>query len=334
MAILIFWWMLLVWAALIIGYFVLRYWLSARRKRILTASEVPVAHTVRLTDLPEYVAAFKRYRLLTRLTAALLTVGMLSAILLTARPAVISIIKPVQKNRDIMLCLDASGSVLKADTMLINRFNTLVSSFNGQRFGLTLFNSSAVTIIPLNDNYQLITEQLRVAGEAFQAQKGDTFTKLANGTLAGFSSGTSLTSDGLASCIQHMGDNSQARSQSIVLATDNEVNGTPIVGMTQAIEMARERDIRVFVIDPGVSETDKAGDHGQLKIVADQTDGSYYLLNDPQAVNSLVDAITEQEPASFVGLPQPANNDSPKIFLYAAVLLTVASLALLWRLEL
>ena len=254
MALLIFWWMLLIWAAVIGGYFLVRYWITSHRKRMRDASEVPVAHTVRLTDLPEYVEAFKRYKTLTRLTAILLTLSLLAAMVLTARPALISVIKPEQKNRDIMLCLDASGSVLKTDTMLINRFRALVGNFNGQRFGLTLFNSSAVSIIPLNDNYRLISEQLAKAGEAFQSQKGATFTALTNGTLAGFSSGTSLASDGLASCIQYLGDNSQRRSQSIVLATDNEVNGTPVVGMTQAIALAKERKIRVFVIDPGVSD--------------------------------------------------------------------------------
>src|SRR5207342_659579 len=106
---------------------------------------------------------------------------------------------PVQKNRDIMLCLDASRSVLRVDAELIKRFSALVNNFNGQRFGLTLFNSSTVSIIPLNDNNQLISKQLKVAGDAFQSQKGDVFTKLTDGTLAGVEAGTSLASDGLTS---------------------------------------------------------------------------------------------------------------------------------------
>lgn len=334
MALLVFWWMLLVWLVAIIAYFVVRYWLFGRRKPTPSATDMPVAHTKRLTDMPEYVTAFRQYRILATWTAGLLTLALLSGIFLTARPAIISVIKPVQKNRDIMLCLDASGSVLKTDTMLINRFSSLVNNYNGQRFGLTLFNSSAVTIIPLNDNYRLITQQLKSAGEAFQLQKGDNFTKLTNGTLAGFDSGTSLASDGLASCVQHLGTNTQQRSQSIILATDNEVNGTPIVGMTQAIELAKQRNIRVFVIDPGISEPKMAGDHAQLKIVAEQTGGRYFLLNDADTVNSLVDAIAEQEPSNFIGLPQPAINDNPKPFIYAMVLFTITSLALIWRLEL
>lgn len=334
MALLIFWWMLVLWVVAGLAYLGIRYWLANRRKHTHAATDTPVAHSARLTHLPEYVAAFRQYKILTRWAAGTLTVAMLAGIIVTARPAIISIISPVQKNRDIMLCLDASGSVLKVDTMLINRFGALVTNFQEQRFGLTLFNSSAVTVIPLNDNYQLTSSQLKTAGEAFQAQKGDIFTRLTNGTLAGFDSGTSLASDGLASCIQHMGENPQQRSRSIVLATDNEVNGTPIVGMTQAIQMAQAEGIRVFVIDPGVGDSAKADDHAQLRLVAQQTDGEYFMLNDTGTVDALIDAITKQEPKKFIGLPQPAINDNPAPFLFVAVLFAIASLALLWRLEL
>jgi len=334
MAFLIFWWMLLIWAVAITSYLVVRYWLARRRKRVSAATDLPVAHTLHLLRLPEYITAFKQYRLLVGLTAGVLGVGLLASILLTARPAVISNVNPVQKNRDIMLCLDASGSVLKTDTALINRFSALVNSFNGQRFGLTLFNSSAVSVIPLNDNYQLISQQLKKAGQAFQSQKGDTFNRLTSGTLAGFNTGTSLASDGLTSCMQHLGANAQNRSQSIVLATDNEVNGTPIIGMPQAIALAKDNNIHVFVIDPGVSDSSLAGDHAQLKITAEQTGGNYYRLSESDTVKSLVDAIAKQTPEKFVGVTQPAINDTPKLFLYMAVICTLASLALLWRLEL
>lgn len=334
MALLTFWWMLLVWGGAIIIFFVVRYWLTKQSKRKHTALEIPVAHSARLTELPEYRVAFKRYRLMARWTAVILGLSLLSTIILTARPALISAVNPIQENRDIMLCLDASGSVLKTDTALIKRFSALVNTYNGQRFGLTLFNSSAATVIPLNDNYQLITDQLKLTAEAFQSQKGDTFDNLTNGTLAGFSAGTSLASDGLASCVQHMDTNGQLRSQSIVLATDNEVNGTAIVGMTQAIALAKDKGIHVFVIDPGVSEPKLSGDHNQLKLVASQTGGAYYMLKDASTVDALITAIGQQKPEKFTGLPQPAINDNPKPWLYAAVVLMVASLLLLWRLEL
>lgn len=334
MAILIFWWMLLLWAVVIGGFFAYRYWRQKRRKQVPHSADIPVAHTIHLTTMPEYVAAIKKYRLLVYVTTGVLSLGLLTSIILTARPSLISNVDPIQKNRDIMLCLDASGSLLKTDTAIINRFSQLVSSFSGQRFGLTLFNSSAVPVIPLNDNYQLISQQLGEAGQAFSMQSGVTFTRLTNGTLAGFEGGTSLASDGLASCVQYLGNNNQGRSQTIILATDNEVFGTPITGMVQSVGLARERNVRVFVIDPGVSDPELAVNHKQLEIVAEQTGGAYFKLDESNTVGSLIDGIAKQTPEKFIGISQPAIKDSPNVLVILATLFTVASLVLFWRLEL
>lgn len=329
---LIFWWMLLLWAAAFGAYWFWRRLLNSRNNA--GGLNLPVAHSSRLTSLPTYVAALKRYRILVTWALALLSLGTLLAILLTARPASVSIITPSQQNRDIMLCLDDSGSVLKEDTALIDRFSSLVNNFNGQRFGLTLFDSSAVTIVPLNDDYALVSQQLKADGQAFKVQSGPTFDELTSGTLAGFTSGTSLVSDGLTSCILAMGSNPEHRSQSIILGTDNEVNGTPIVSMTQAIAMAKQLGIRVYVIDPGVSDPQLAGDHAQLSIVAKETGGGYYSINNATAVDSIIASISAQRTQSFIGLPQVATNDDPAPFLLFAGLFAITTLALLWRLEL
>src|ERR1039458_5964321 len=102
---LIFWWMTLGWLAAIIVFWLIRYWVLARQKRVLPPTALPVAHTNRLTNLPDYMAAFKRCRLLIRWATGLLALGLVAAILLTARPADVSIVTPEQQNRDIMLCL-------------------------------------------------------------------------------------------------------------------------------------------------------------------------------------------------------------------------------------
>ena len=331
---LIFWWMLLIWLLAIAGFWIARYFLSSQRKRKMAPSLLAVAHTNRMTGLEEYKTTLRRYRLIVGWAAGLMTLGLLLSIILSARPANISIVTPTEQNRDIMLCLDASGSVLREDTALINRFSALVTNFSGQRFGLTLFNSSAVTIIPLNDNYKLISQQLTSYAKAFKAQKGALFTVLTDGTLANFQNGTSLVSDGYASCIEHMGTNTGHRSQSIILATDNEVQGTPIVSMVQAIAIAKRANIHTYTIDPGVSDSSLADDHAQLKIVASQTAGNYYQLSNPDTVSSIISSIATQQQGSFIGLPQPAVNDNPKPFLYIAALALAISLVLLWRLEL
>ncbi len=67
--------------------------------------------------------------------------------------------------------------------------------------------------------------------------------------------------DGLTSCMQYMGANPGKRSQSVILASDNEVNGKPIIAMPQTIQIATARKIHVFTLDPGVSDPKLAGSH-------------------------------------------------------------------------
>lgn len=329
---LIFWWILLGWLSIIVGYWVVKYILWRNHKASPEVA-VPIAHSDRLTNLPAYKAALKQYRFLLWIASGATTLALILAMLLSARPATVALITPAQQNRDVMLCLDVSGSVLKADATIVNRFSALVDSFDGQRVGLTVFNSSSVAIVPLSDDYQFINEQLTKVGAALKEQKGQAFTDLTSGTLADFDKGTSLVSDGIGSCISNLGTNSQRRSQSIILATDNEANGTPIITMTQAIALAENKQVRIYAIDPGESETARAGDHTQLKSQAEKTGGGYYMLRDAEAVNAIISEISKQEAKYAAGGAVVAVADNPDPFMYVAVVATIATLALAWRLH-
>ena len=63
-------------------------------------------------------------------------------------------------SRDIVLCLDVSGSALPYDREVIDTYRTLVDNFKGERIGLSIFNSTSRTVFPLTDDYELVSEQL------------------------------------------------------------------------------------------------------------------------------------------------------------------------------
>lgn len=331
---LIFWWMLIVWLIAIVGYWVARYFWLRRKGVGVYGDAIPVAHSDRLTNLPEYEVALKQYKLLLKITMGALTLALLTTTLLSARPASITAIVPAAQSRDIMLCLDVSGSVLRTDTELVNRFTALVSEFSGQNFGLTAFNSSSIAILPLNDDYEFTGERLREVGEALRVQKGQAFTDLTSGTLAAFDKGTSLVSDGLASCINNMGSNPRDRSQSIILATDNEANGTPIITSAQAAALAEKRNIRIYAIDPGVVDAARRADHTKLKEMAEQTGGSYHILSDTDAVADIINDISSQEAKYAESITTVAMSDSPQVLAYIAFVAAAVSLAAIWRLRL
>ena len=331
---LIFWWMLIFWFVAIVGYWVGRYfWI--KWKGVKEAHQaVPIAHTERLTELPEYKDALKQYQLLLKIATGVMSLALVVSIIISARPASISLITPAQKGRDIMLCLDVSGSVLRADTRLVNRFTALVDGFSGQRFGLTVFNSSSIAILPLSDDYEFIREQLKGIGQALADQKGDAFTNLTSGSLAAFDKGTSLVSDGVTSCINNLGDNPQNRSQSIILATDNESNGTPVITPEQALGLAQKKNIRIYAIDPGESDPARKPDHTKLQQLAEQTGGNYHVLSDADAVSEIIDSVSSQEARYAESTPVVAVADRPKVLAYIAFAAALGSLALAWRLRL
>jgi hypothetical protein len=325
--------MLLVWATAIAGYGLGRYFWKRSRQDQIKPTTVPIAHSSRLTQLPEYQLALKRYRQLLYGVTTALSLAVLLGVLLTARPASLSLITPAQKNRDIMLCLDVSGSLLRTDTKIVNRFNLLVKNFSGQRIGLTVFNSSSTVVLPLSDDYELISSQLNKVGKALQVQKGQDFTDLTSGTLADFDKGTSLVTDGLVSCVNNLGQNKQERSQSIILATDNEANGTPIITTEQATAYVQKRNIHVYALDPGQADTSRASEHEALKTMAEKTGGNYYRLNDNTAINSIVNAIADQEAKYEAGVQVVAVADRPAAVVYIAAFAAVTAFVLLWRLR-
>ena len=331
---LIFWWMLIAWLIAILGYWAGRYIWLKKYGIHESRQAIPVAHTDRLVKLPEYQKALKRYKLLLRVTMVALSLGLVASILISARPARVALITPAQKSRDIMLCLDVSGSVLKADNRLVGRFNALVKEFSGQRFGLTVFNSSSIAVLPLSDDYQFISEQLGNVQKALTEQKGQGFTDLTSGTLAAFDKGTSLATDGVTSCINNLGQNLQKRSQSVILATDNESNGTPIITPEQTVALAQHRNVRIYAIDPGPTDASRQADHTRLQNLAEQTGGSYHVLSDANAVAKIIDDVSRQEAKYAESTPVIAVADSPTIIAYFAIIATISSLILIWRLRL
>lgn len=327
----IFWWMLIVWPLLIGGAFVARHYLKKHSKK---SKAIPVAHSDRLVNLKQYQENLKKYKLILKFLTFLIITCLIISIFLSSRPASISISNNSEKNRDIMLCLDVSGSMSAVDVPIINKFIELAKNFSGQRFGLTIFNSAAINEIPLTDDYQLIGEQLNAAKAGLEAVQNGTNYDYVDGTFHGLETrGSSLIGDGLASCIEHLGTNPTHRSQSIILATDNQTEGTPFVSFSQAMADAKQHNIRVYSIDPGIAPEDYVSEHTQMKDLSEQTGGGYYLLQNV-SVGTIIDNISKQESKYFAGSPQLVKTDKPNIFIYVLVVLVLILLILTWRFQL
>ncbi|MET4619975.1 Ca-activated chloride channel family protein [Arthrobacter sp. 2762] len=300
----------------------------------------PVAHGERLTYLPEYQKALRRYKATLVLAMALGALFLAATATAAARPVQRTTEQPEIRNRDIILCLDVSGSMTSTDAAIAKVFQELAREFDGERIGMVIFDSSSVQLFPLTDDYDYAAEQLTTAQKALDSGAGSFFDGTWNG------GGSSLIGDGLASCVQSFPDvepgsgstsasGNAKRSRSVVLATDNFLSGDPIFTLQQAAELARSKNVKVYALNPGDFDYGDQADQpgGQLKAVAEGTGGSYFALDSPDAVPGIVQKVQETEASSYRAAPQVAVSDSPALPLGVALLAGAGMVILGWRLD-
>ena len=305
--------------------------LLERRRRSGSDAAVHVAHGDRLTGLPGYASALRRYRVLLATVLVAVTLLAAAAVTLSGRLVSLTTVQPEMRNRDIVLCLDVSGSMIDYDAQIVETFSELTREFDGERIGLVLFNASAVTSFPLTSDYGYAREQL----DTLHADlvDPDTDWAFANGTLLG--NGSSMIGDGLASCVMRFDDLDAERSRSIVFATDNYVAGEQIMTLPEAGEFAQSKDVLVFGLNPGdVESLDYIGEFAdEMRSVVEGTGGTYWALDDPAAVPSIVEQVQARQADRFTGEPVLVVSDEPT----APVLIGFAALAAVmfagWRLR-
>ncbi|CCQ45871.1 von Willebrand factor type A domain protein [Pseudarthrobacter siccitolerans] len=340
---LMFWWVVPLGAA---GAG-LAAWTALHPARNANARRRPAAHVDRLTSLPEYQAALRRHRRWLVVAAAACGALLASTLLAAGRPVAVDTIRPEQHNRDIVLCLDASGSMSSADAEVVEVFARLADEFKGERIGLTVFDSTAVQVFPLTDDYEYAREQLTLARDAFNGKPGS--SGFLDGTWSG--RGSSLIGDGLASCItsfpsgtDQAGSNEAGggresgpprRSRSVVLATDNFVSGDPIMSLAEAARMAKERNVHVYALNPGDFDygTDENQPGAQLRSAAELSGGAYYALDSPEAVPGIVRAVQDTEASALQGAPRAVVTEGPDLPLAAALLSGLVLGVASWRLR-
>jgi Ca-activated chloride channel family protein len=299
-----------------------------RRRTDATTDAAPIARAERLRALGSFRQAVRRRMLALSAILALAVVGVLLAGTVAARPMSSQTVQPVNTSRDIMLCLDVSGSMTDVDIEVLTVFDELIDGFEGERIGLTIFNSSPVQVFPLTDDYDFIRERLASMRESFDYL--DAVPEHWVGTLNG--PGASLIGDGLASCAMGFDHEGDDRSRSIILATDNEVNGASIVSLEEAAAFAASKEIRVFALNP--VEGKNAGPSAELTRAAEATGGEAFALRATTTVADIVADVQEQEAKELRGQAQVVWADDPNLWIVLLVLPVLGLLVVLWRVRL
>ena len=287
-----------------------------------------VARAERLRTLPTFRRALARRALALSGILALGAVTAIVAGVVAARPMSAQTIQPVNTSRDIMLCLDVSGSMSEVDVEVLTVFEELLDDFEGERIGLTIFNSSPVQIFPLTDDYDFIREHLESMTRSFDYV--DQIPEHWVGTLNG--DGASLIGDGLAACTMGFDRPGDDRSRSVIFATDNEVNGASIVTLDEAAAYAASKDVRVFALNP-VQGKD-ADVSAELSAAAESTGGAAFGLRDTTTVSDIVEQVQEQEATELRGEAQVVWTDAPNLWIAVLSVCLLGFVVVLWRVRL
>lgn len=205
------------------------------------------------------------------------------------------------ENRDIMLVVDISTSMLQPDfstnNQRINRLSAVkavVSAFiekrTEDRVGLILFGTLAYLQSPLTFDKQSVKEILM-------------------NTDAGMAGDSTSIGDALGIALKNLRNEDRKDNKVIILLTDGE-NNDGSLSMAQAIDLAEKEGIKIYTIGVGgqgnfmssllhlrANELDEAS----LKELSNKTKGNYFRAKDLSSLAQIYQKIDNLEPQTNEG---------------------------------
>lgn len=262
---------------------------------------IKVANTQYIKSIPYYKEIVKKQKFFSAIVICFAIISIIFSSILIARPVTSKVTEETKYSRDIFLCIDVSTSVNDLNENLVSTLKDTVKNLQGDRVGISIFNTSSTLIVPLTDDYDYVLDTLENLQKALKVNneadyKNEDFYYLQQyiraGTLVGNPErGSSIISDGLASCVYNFPDLNENRSRIIIFSTDNEMSGEPIITLSEAANLCKEKNITVYPIAPSsVRKTDLEG----LKNVAEVTGGEVYTETTSNTTTSIVKNINEK----------------------------------------
>lgn len=311
---------------LLVSFLLLLVW----RKKNKFKNGIIVANTKYVKNTKYYKSLMLKYRLYNiAIKLVCIALIVLSAIL-TSRLYKTDNHEDEFYNRDIMLCMDVSGSVRTLNKDIINTMKDTVSRLKDERFGITIFNGAPVTILPLTTDYNYALNVLDMVSSAlgndvkivYDKNYIKDFLELGTQSLRG----TSLIGDGLAFCSSTFKQDDD-RTKIVILTTDNEVSGTQIITVPEASEYSKANGVKVYPIG---TKTIQEKYKKELVDVANNTGGAYYdYLN--YSTDDIAKKIEELNKTAIVKNVFVTQTDLPElIFPYLLYIIPIL-LILDWR---
>ncbi|MBX2881280.1 MAG: VWA domain-containing protein [Granulosicoccus sp.] len=230
------------------------------------------------------------------LRIVLLSLAWVALLTATARPQ--SYGEPIGvpvSGRDLLLCIDISGSMRETDLYAGNNRATrmavvkqvakdFVSRRTGDRIGLIMFGSQAYVQTPPTYDHDTVQHFLSEA-------------------TVGLAGRSTAIGDAIGLGVKRLRDRPDA-SRVLILLTDGE-NSAGVVDPIQAARLAAESDIRIYTIGVGSDQQTLSMAFGSgrseldertLRAISDTTGGQYFRARNSQELANIYQQIDRLEP--------------------------------------
>lgn len=318
---------------IIIGYFFL-----SKKQDNKYKNGSKIANTQYLKNTDYYKIKIKEYNIIKKAIMIIFSVAIFCSAILIARLSKIETGNINQYNRDIFLCMDVSSSVDELNSELVESLKNTVNQLHGERFGISIFNTSSIVLVPLTDDYDYVLNVLEEIKKSIEMNNSTDYNKYSDdyfyissyiysGTLEGNElRGSSLIGDGLASCVYSFSNLNEDRARIIIFSSDNDLAGTPLVSLDKAAKISKSKGIKVFGIG---TKSMKENNKLEFKNAVEKTGGKFYE-HSTLTVNNIVDDIESTSKSLLENQVETKELDIPQIP-FVILVISVAGLIVLGR---
>lgn len=311
----------------IIIIFVFIFFPSKKKREFKDGTKI--ANTTYLKRNKIFQEKLKKYQTVVIALKSICIFSIIISLILLSRPNKIDTKSSNEYNRDIVLCMDISASVYELDAGLVSNLKNTVSSLKGERFSISIFNTTSVTLSPLTDDYEYILSILEDVEKGINMTLNSAslldssqydYTEyfyytnyIQDGTLENAEErGSSIIGDGLASCVYNFSNLEEERTRIIIFSTDNEDAAEPgkaIVSLNDAAALARKKGIVVFGIGTKGIQTQYEEEFKS----AIQNNGGKYYSESAESIESIINGIEKTSKSLLPGRVETKRIDMPEI---------------------
>ena len=255
---------------------------------------------------------------------------------LTSRVIKVTVTEDTLYNRDIMLCMDVSASVNTLNKDIVNSLKETVEKLSKERFGISVFNITSITLSPLTSDYNYISNVLSMITKSIESGYKDgvyVANYLTQGTAYmedyDIRQGSSFIGEGLVTCAKHFDKNDDERTKVVILTTDNEVQGKPLITLQEAGDYCKRNNIIVYGIGTKGIDSELRQD---FKTAVEKTGGKYFDISMSSA-GEIIREINSLQKTAIDSGKKVNRTDLPQVFFIITMVLAVVIFIIDWRMK-